>query len=71
VGGPEGAALPRGRRGTEPVSRTIHDIVVSEGLGPKGPCSKIMRCLSGPGVLETLNPTDDGHLGNDRNTYET
>jgi hypothetical protein len=39
-------------------------------FGQEGRVHWGMRYLSGPGVLETLNPTDDGTFGKCRNTYE-
>jgi len=69
--GPEGFPLPRGREGTEPLSRTHRSAKALGGLGRRGLFSKIMRLYSGPGVLETSNPTDDGSFGKGRNTYET
>jgi len=68
---PESLPLPRGRRGTEPLSRTTLVAEATGGLGRSGLFSKSMRLISELGVLETLNPTDDGSFGKGRNTYGT
>ena len=66
--GRESAPLPRGREGTEPLSRTHLSAIALGGLGHRVLVSLSMRHYSGPGVLETLNPTDDVRFGNGRNT---
>ena len=69
--GREGFPLPRGREGTEPLSRTILVASATGGLGRCWLSLLIMRLTADPGVLETLNPTDEGSFGKGRNTYET
>jgi hypothetical protein len=70
VGSPRTTPLPRGRRGTEPLSWTIRVAIATGGLCREGVASLSMKTiLQTPGVLETLNPTDDGTFGKCRNTY--
>jgi hypothetical protein len=71
VGVARSQPLPRGRRGTEPLSRTILVASATGGMCRRGLFSLGMRLFSDPGVVETLNATDEGSFGKGRNTYET
>jgi hypothetical protein len=63
--------LPRGSVSTEHSDRGSHRDRVTGTIPARGLPSWCMRIISQPGVLETLNPTEDGSFGKSRNTYET
>jgi hypothetical protein len=63
-------SYPRGNSSTEYLARDSEGTLPLEYYGMEGWSKRIVRTNLGPGVLETLNPTDDGRFGNGRNTNE-
>jgi len=66
---PRESPYPRGNFSTELFARDSRGMVTSKYSGCEGWHHEVMRFFSNPGVLETLNPTDEGSFGKGRNTY--
>jgi hypothetical protein len=67
---PGNLPVSMGNPSTEYLARDSKGMETSKHSGEEGWVPGVMRILSDPGVLETLNPADDGSFGKSRNTYE-